>query len=217
MKRKINYLLFTLPLLALLFGCSRDVFDEYYGRPDYLEAPIYQQLEANGNYKNLTVLIEKAGYKDILSKAGYWTMFAPNDAAFTAFFQEQGISDVSKIDNATAAKIVRYALVYNAFREDQLSDYQSATGWVKDNAFRRRTAFYDGFITKTINGQSKVTVSSNRNNRTGTNYYIPGDNNNKYITYFTKEYFAEKKLSAIDFNYFYPSKSYTGFNILMAM
>ncbi len=214
MKRKINYYLLILPLLALLASCSRDVFDEYYGRPDYLEDPIYQQLEAKGNFKNFTTLIEKAGYKDILSKAGYWTMFAPNDAAFTTYFQEQGISDISKIDDVTAAKIVRYALVYNAFRKEQLSDYQSATGWVKDNSFRRRTAFYDGFLTKIINGQSKVIVGSNRNNRTGTDYYVTGDNNNKYISYFTDEYFAERKLTAFDFNYFYPGKEYTGFNVL---
>ena len=212
MKRKINYYLLILPLLALFASCSRDVFDEYYGRPDYLEDPIYQQLEARGNFKNFTALIEKAGYKDILSKSGYWTMFAPNDAAFTAYFQEKGISDVSKIDAVTASQIVKYALVYNAFREEKLSDYQSSLqgGWVEDNAFRRRTAFYDGFVTKTIDGQPKVIVGSNRN---GVVSYIAGDNNNKYVTYFTEEYFAEKGLMATDFNYFYPTKEYTGFNV----
>ncbi|HJS00084.1 MAG TPA: fasciclin domain-containing protein, partial [Flavobacterium sp.] len=163
MKRKINYYLLILPLLVLFASCSRDVFDEYYGRPDYLEDPIYQQLDARGNFKNFLVLIEKAGYKDILSKSGYWTMFAPNDEAFTKYFQEQNISDVSKIDDATASKIVKYALVYNAFREDQLSDYQSGQGWVKDNAFRRRTAYYDGFQNKIIDGTPRVIVSANRN------------------------------------------------------
>jgi uncharacterized surface protein with fasciclin (FAS1) repeats len=211
MKKKVTYYLLILPLLVLFASCSRDVFDEYYARPDYLEDPIYQRLEELGNFKNFTVLIEKAGYKDILSKSGYWTMFAPNDAAFAAYFQEKGISDVSKIDNATAEKIVRYALVYNAFREDQLSDYQSAQGWIKDNSFRRRTAFYDGFLTKTMNnGQSGIVVGSNRN---GANNYIAGDNNNKYVTYFTDEYFAAKTLSSSDFTYFYPGKEYTGFNL----
>jgi len=208
MKRKINYYLLILPLLALLAGCSRDVFDEYYGRPDYLEDPIYQRLEAKGNFKNFTALIEKAGYKDILSKAGYWTMFAPNDEAFTKYFQENGISDVTKIDDATASKIVKYALVYNAFREDQLSDYQSGQGWVKDNAFRRRTAYYDGFQNKIINGVPRVIVSANRNGA-----YFLADNNNKYVTYFTDEHFAAANLSSADFNYFYPNSEYTGFNL----
>ncbi len=214
MKRKINYYLLILSFLALLSSCGQDVFDEYYARPDYLEPPIFQQLEARGNFKNLTTLIEKAGYKDILGKAGYWTMFAPNDDAFAKYFQENGISDVNQIDNATAAKIVRYALVYNAFREEQLSDYQGRSGWEPDNAFKRRTAFYDGFVTKTVNGVSTVTVASNRNNTNGTNYYVSGDSNNKYLTYFTEEYFAAKQLSSFDFNYFYPAKEYSGFNVL---
>ena len=211
MKRKLNYYLLILPLLALFSSCSRDVFDEYYARPDYLENPIYQRLDELGNFKNFTALIEKAGYKDILSKSGYWTMFAPNDAAFTAYFQEKGISDVTKIDEATAAKIVRYALVYNAFREDQLSDYQSSQGWVLDNAFRRRTAFYDGYQNKIVNGTPMVVVDANRNGG-----YFFADNNNKYVTYFTDEYFTAKNLSSFDFNYFYADKEYTGFNLFDA-
>lgn len=213
MKKKIHYYLFVLPFLALLASCSQDVFDEYYGRPEGLEDPIYQQLEARGNFKSLTALIGKAGYKDILSKAGYWTMMAPNDEAFASFFQEKGFSDVSKVDSITAAKIVRYALIYNAFRSEQLSDYQSAAGWVVDNSFRRRTAFYDGFQTKTINGKPMVVVGSNRNNSGGTSYYVPGDNNNKYVSYFEKEYFAVQKLSAYDYNFFHPNLAYSDFNI----
>jgi uncharacterized surface protein with fasciclin (FAS1) repeats len=214
MKKKIHYYLLVLPFLALLASCSQDVFDEYYARPEGLEAPIYQRLEAHGNFKNLTSLIEKAGYKNILSKAGYWTMLAPNDEAFTKFFQEKGISDVSSIDSITASKIVRYALIYNAFRSDQLPDYQSGTGWEPNNAFRRRTAFYDGFETKTINGKPTVVVGSNRNNRPGAIYYISGDSNNKYISYFTKDYFTARSLSNYDYNFFYPNANYTEFNVL---
>ncbi|MBK0370702.1 fasciclin domain-containing protein [Flavobacterium agrisoli] len=209
MKRRIHYCLLAIPILAFLVGCSRDVYDEYYGRPDYLEDPIYQQLEAKGNFTNFTKLIEKAGYKDILSKSGYWTMLAPTDEAFTNYFQTSGVSDVSKIDDVTAAKIVRYALIYNAFREEQMSDYQSAIGWEIDNAFRRRTAYYDGFVTKNINGKQIVTVASNRNGG-----YLAGDNNNKYITYFTEAYNLAKSLSEYDFHYFYPNATYSGFNIM---
>jgi uncharacterized surface protein with fasciclin (FAS1) repeats len=208
MKKKIHYYLFVLPLLALFASCSQEL-DSYYERPAGLEDPIYQQLEARGNFKSLTALITKAGYKDILSKSGYWTMMAPNDAAFTKFFQEKGFADVTKVDEATAAKIVKYALIYNAFRKEKLSDYQSSKGWVVDNAFRRRTAFYDGYQTKTVNGVPTVTLGANRNGA-----WFAGDNNNKYVTYFTDEYFASKKLSAYDFNYFYPSGEYTGFNVL---
>ncbi len=214
MKKKIHYYLLVLSILAMLTSCSQDVFDEYYARPEGLEDPIYQQLEAKGNFKSLTALIGKAGYKDILSKSGYWTMMAPNDEAFTKFFQEKGFSDASKVDSITAAKIVRYALIYNGFRTERLSDYQSATGWVVDNAFRRRTAYYDGFQTKTVNGSSIVIVGSNRNNRGGVTYYTAGDNNNKYLSYFEKEYFSVQGLGSYDYKYFYPASEYTEFNVL---
>jgi len=209
MKKKLHYYLFVLPLLALFASCSQEL-DPYYERPAGLEDPIYQQLEARGNFKSLTTLIAKAGYKDILSKAGYWTMMAPNDEAFTKFFQEKGFSDASKVDSITAGKIVKYALIYNAFRATQLSDYQSASGWVPDNAFRRRTAYYDGFQTKTVNGVSMVVLGVNRNN----GVYYPADNNNKYISYFDKEYFSAKGLAAADYNFFFPNSAYTDFNVL---
>jgi len=208
MKKKVHYYLFVLPLLALLASCSQEL-DPYYARPEGLEDPIYQQLEARGNFKSLTALIGKAGYKDILSKAGYWTMMAPNDEAFTKFFQEKGFSDVTKVDSITASKIVKYALIYNAFRTEQLSDYQSGAGWVIDNAFRRRTAYYVGFQTKTVDGVSMVTVDANRNGG-----YTAADKNNKYVSYFEKEYFAAKALNAGDYNFFYPNSTFTNFNVL---
>ncbi|MFG6686709.1 fasciclin domain-containing protein [Mariniflexile sp. HNIBRBA6329] len=215
MKNKVLYHLIFLQLIIFTTSCSvKEEIDNYYARPDDLEAPIYQQLEARGNFKNLTALIEKAGYKDILSKSGYWTMMAPNDNAFSLFFQENGISDISGIDSLMASKIVKYALIYNAFRTERLSDYQSNVGWEEDNAFRRRTAYYDGFQTKIVNGAPKIVVGSNRNNVPGGDYYIPGDNNNKYITYFVSEYMDAFGLSAYDYNYFFPNTNYTGFNVL---
>ncbi|KJD31576.1 hypothetical protein PK35_14330 [Tamlana nanhaiensis] len=214
-KRIFNYSFFLL-LVFTVFNCSKKEVDEYYARPDDLEPPIYQQLVAQGNFTNLTALIEKAGYKDILGKAGYWTMMAPNDEAFTAFFQEQGISNVSEIDSVMASKIVKYAIIYNGFRTERLSDFQSNLGWEEDLAFKRRTAYYDGFQNKTINGTPMVVVNSNRNNSEGGDFYIPGDNNNKYITYFVEEFMTNQGLGSYDYNYFYPNESYTGFNVLAA-
>lgn len=216
MKKRIFYYLLFLPITFFITNCSKKEVDTYYARPDNLAPPIYQQLQEQGNFTNLTALIEKSGYKDILGKSGYWTMMAPNDEAFSSFFQEQGISSVSEIDSLTASKIVKYALIYNAFRTERLSDYQSNEGWEEDNAFRRRTAYYDGFQTKTVNGTPIVVVGSNRNNALDGEYYISGDNNNKYITYFTEAFMNAQSLTSYDYNYFYPNESYTGFNVLAA-
>src|SRR5690349_6104426 len=143
---------FTLIALVLsLASCRKSEFDTFYERPEWLEAPIYQQLEAKGNFRHLLAVIEKGGYKDILSRTGYWTFFAPNDEAFELFFKENNISGIAGLSAETAQKIVKYALVYNAFKTDHLADYQSGLGWVTGSAYKRRTTYFSGIDTVNIN------------------------------------------------------------------
>jgi uncharacterized surface protein with fasciclin (FAS1) repeats len=191
-------------LLLLLTGCKKDI--KFYDRPANLAQPIYQQLVARKNFTNLLTLIDKAGYKDILSKAGYWTFFAPNDSAFLKYFKLKGITNVSAIDSVTARKIVTYGLVYNSFRKDQLSSYQATTGLVPNLAFKRQTVYYD-FVT-TESGTNRKIVGSNRNG-----IYVTGDNNNKSIPCFTDTFMISSGLTATDYNFFYPTSTYTGFNV----
>jgi uncharacterized surface protein with fasciclin (FAS1) repeats len=183
-----------------------------YARPETLEPPIYQQLQQKGRFTNLLAVIDKSGYQHTLSSAGYWTLFAPNDDAFQKYFQKNNLSQ-AQIDSSKARQMVQYFLVYNAFAKDRLDDYQANTGWVPSRAFRRRTANYTGFYTdQTIAGTAIKAVSANRNGL----FYVSADNNNKYVTYFTDDYFALKGLSAADYTYFYPETAYTGFNVMNA-
>lgn len=205
-----SVLLFSLLVLA---GCSKKEFNERYERPESLADPIYQQLQQKGNFTSLLICIDKAGYKDILSKAGYWTMFAPNDAAFALYFKDKGIADANAIDAATAQKIVKYSLVFNAFKTDRLPDFQSAAGWVPNLSFKRRTAYYDDTFTINANGKDITYINSNRNNRGGVTYYTASDNNNKYVPYFLDRFLAPKALTATDYNYFYAQNPYNGFNV----
>ncbi len=204
---------------ALLTSCKKK-FDEFYARPANLAAPIYQQLVTNGKFTNFVSLIDKAEYKQTLSAAGYWTIFAPTDSAFDAdtefkaFIQGRGFSSVAAVDSTTAQMIVQYLLVYNAFEKDRINDYQSPQGWVLDNAFKRRTAYYTGFYNDTdYNNISYKAIGSNRNNTGGVSYYLFADNNNKYIPCFTSEFFGVKGLTASDYTYFYPGSSFGGFNV----
>ncbi len=199
----------TILLLSItsLFSCKKK-FDDYYARPSNLEPPIYQQLQSKGKFKNFLAVIDKAGYKETLNAAGYWTIFAPNDSAFQAYFTINNTS-VEKLDSAKARAMVQFMLVYNAFEKDRIDDYQSSTGWLPDQAFRRRTAYYSSFYDDTMqNGQVVKTIQSNRNGS-----YISTDNNNKYVPYFTDVYFNSRGLTASDYNYFYPNTQYGGFNV----
>ncbi len=212
----MKYIQKVVPFLLLIVigtSCKKN-FDDFYARPAGLEPPIYQTLDAKGNFKSLIALIDKGGYKSILNAAGYWTLFAPNDAAFTTFFKDRGVSGVEAIDSTTARAIVQYLLVYNAFDKIRIDDYQSNTGWLPDQAFRRRTAYYSGFYKDTLEG-GKV-VQAIQSNRNGLTPYVPADNNNKYIPYFTDIYFNGKNLTASDYTYFYPNSQFSGFNVAQA-
>ncbi|HUC81783.1 MAG TPA: fasciclin domain-containing protein [Flavisolibacter sp.] len=203
-------------LVLLLAGCKKK-FDEYYERPDTLEPPIYQQLEAKGNFKNLLAAIDKAGYKPILSAAGYWTFFAPHDSAFQVYFKEIGVTGIDQLSSDACRKIVTYSLVYNAFEKDRIDDFQSNTGWVPDQAFKRRTAAYTGvYDGRDTSGTLLKIISSNRNNN-GTTFFVDADNNNKYIPILATGYMSGKGLSAADYNYFYANTPYTGFNVVDAV
>jgi len=211
---------------VILFSCQKKI-NTYYDPPANLEAPVYQQLLAKDKFTQFLSLIDKAGYKQTLSTAGYWTVFAPTDSAFqsdtefAAFLQSKGIGSVSAIDSATAQSIVQYLLVFNAFNKDRLDDYQSNLGWVTNTAFKRRTANYTGFYHDTTStGQPVIAIASNRNNQNiataGTPYYVSSDYNNKYIPFFTSDFFANNGLTASDYNYFYPNTVFSGFNVVNA-
>jgi uncharacterized surface protein with fasciclin (FAS1) repeats len=225
MNKKIQTFLPLLLLVVLFTNCRKKAFDDYYARPDNLAAPIYQQLAAKGNFANFLSLIDKAGYKQTLSTAGYWTIFAPsdsafaNDAEFQNYLKSRNINSLDAIDSATALSIVQYLLVYNGSNKDRLDDYQSTNplGYISNAAYKRRTAYYTGFYTDTtITGQQVKAIASNRNNTNNANYYVTGDNNNKYIPYFTSDYFSNNGLSSTDYSSFYPNTPFSGFNVVNA-
>ncbi|MDB5193451.1 MAG: hypothetical protein JWQ96_3014 [Segetibacter sp.] len=212
--KKILQVALPLFMLVILFSnCRKKAFDEYYGRPENLEPPIYQQLQGRGNFKHLVAAIDKSGYKNTLASAGFWTLFAPHDSAFQAYFASSGIAGIEQLDSNACRQIVTYCLIYNAFRKERIGDYQAATGWQTGTAFKRRTAnythIYDGTDTA---GRSIKAIASNRNGS-----YVEGDNNNKYIPYFVESFMGTKNLTSYDYNYFYPNTSYTGFNVVDAI
>lgn len=204
MNRLFRIALWSFMLLFLFSSCRKKEWDKYYGRPSDLAQPIYRVLQARGNFTHFLACIDKSGYKSNLSSGGYWTIFAPNDSAFAVFFKENAISGDEGIDSALAQKIVRYALVYNAYRKADLSSYQVSGGADTSAAFKRKTAYYNWVYSE--NG--KTVLAANRNGS-----FDPSDNNNKYIPYFLDKFLSFNGLSAYDYNYFYPQSTYTGFNV----
>ena len=172
MNKTLRKSLLFFALVAAFTGCRKKIYEDFYGRPDTLANPMYQVLTERGNFKSLLALIDKSGYKEtLISGAGYWTLFASNDEAFSKYFKDRGISGVGNIDSATARAMVQYVLVFNSFEKSRLDDYQATannTGWTPSAAFRRQTAYYTGFYKDTgVNNQPVMAIAANRNNISG--------------------------------------------------
>ncbi|TCD05631.1 hypothetical protein EZ449_16210 [Pedobacter frigidisoli] len=201
-----KFLIVFLTVIFFLTSCRKKEFDEFYGRPENLGDPIYQQLQAKGNFTRFLDCIDKAGYKETLSTAGSWTIFAPNDQAFNTYMQENSITELNA---DLASKIVRYSMIYDGEKVERLSDFFSVKGFVKNTAFRRRSVYYD-FVYDGLDKDGKAikVIDVNRNNG-----YVAGDFNNKNITYFLSPFMAFSGLSAADYNFFYPNSTYNGNNV----
>ncbi|MET0570527.1 MAG: fasciclin domain-containing protein [Pedobacter agri] len=201
-----KFLIVILTVIVFLSSCRKKEFDEFYGRPENLGDPIYQQLQAKGNFSRFLECIDKAGYKETLSTAGSWTVFAPTDDAFKTYLQENSLTEISA---DLASKIVRYSMIYDGEKTEKLSDFFSIKGFIKNTAFRRRSVYYDFvYDEKDNNGNPIKAIATNRNG-----IYFAGDFNNKSVTYFLAPFMAFSGLTAADYNFFYPNIAYNGANI----
>ncbi len=84
---KNTTLLFLLGCI-LLVGC-RDIYDlEKYQRPDWLVGKIYTQISSDPELSDFANCLILTGYDSILDITGFYTVFAPTNDAFDAWFLE---------------------------------------------------------------------------------------------------------------------------------
>ncbi len=201
-----NCLIILLTAIVLLTGCRKEEFDAFYGRPENLGDPIYQQLQQKGNFTRFLDAVDKAGYKETLSAAGSWTVFAPTDEAFAKYMSENNITTITP---ELAASIVRYSMTYDGETVEKLTDFFSNKGFVKNTAFRRRTVYYD-FVYDALdaNGNPIKAIASNRNGS-----FLNTDFNNKNIPYYFTPFMGFAGITAADYTFLYPNSTYTGRNV----
>jgi uncharacterized surface protein with fasciclin (FAS1) repeats len=200
----------TFILLLFVFGCT-EKWEEYYARPDWLEGPIYQQLEKEGRFTTFMSLLEYMGYDDILGKTGYFTLFAPNDSAFDVFFKSRNINAVEDLDTALIRDIVQYALVENGYTPHTLAAYQSSNGWVEGLSFRRLTRSSGKYYKTTFYDNDGIRLYSSGGTSSFEGYIK--NEGVKYIPYFLDEFFTTTGISPANYNKYFPEVEYTGFNV----
>ncbi|WP_163221017.1 fasciclin domain-containing protein [Bacteroides sp. 214] len=193
-------------LLLLFFGSCENEVDSHYDRPDWLEGSVYSILEEKGNFSMYLEAVDSTLYSRVLNGAGNYTVFAPNDAAFTKFLAEKGYTNVRQIPKEELTKIIGYSLVYNKFESSRLGDVLKSSEWIVGNSIKKNTAYYKTIYQEQVNGKTEWVVD---NLKEATAVVTPY----KYLPIFTNTYFQTNGLNSSDYTHFYPNTNFSGLNI----
>ncbi len=210
MTRIKSFLLFAITLLYV-YSCKQD--PDIYKRPDWLAGKVYTQILAQPELSTFAKCIELTGYDQILDVSGSYTVFAPSNEAFTAYFaQNTKYNSVESIPIPELTEIVKYHIVQNPWSKIQLRTLD-VRGWIdtlstdnnKPRGFKRETLLLNpnrkyGIASSGIGSESKFvivdTLQSNKYRRVITD-------SRKYVPIFFQEYFDIYKLNKGDYEFYF--------------
>lgn len=212
----MKYKIFLCLLLTVIFYQCNDI-EKYYERPGWLEKPIYEVLEQEGQFSKYLQLVDKTEYALVLKGAGLYTVFAPNDSAFAAYLSKKSYASVDEIPAEEIKNIASYSIVYSKWTTEHLGDYLNQRLYVT-GAFKRKTNCY---ALPYRDSENNDNWSFNQTTTGGvsafsTNYQFRlSENNYKYLPIFSDAYFKSfpEPLGATDYNTFFPNSIYTGKNV----
>ena len=126
-----NNPLFLIAILLLAFsGCKKDELSGKYARPTWLAGKLYTQILTNPDLSTFADLLHISGYDTIIDVSGSYTVFAPTNAAFSSYFQQNAnYKSLGDLPQAEVLKLVKYHLVQNPWSKKQLQSLD-IYGWI---------------------------------------------------------------------------------------
>ena len=149
-----NLKLLTVMFLALAIqSCSNDD-DEYVMQPK----TIYEHVATSNNYTSLTYALQKTNLDGVLNGTDNYTLYAPNNMAFSRFLMEVGFSNVEQVPTELLTQIL---LNHVMAGEIQYRDFE--TGYFQTAANSAATGtplsihIEQVNMRVTLNGESRIT------------------------------------------------------------
>lgn len=105
--------------VAFLSSCEEDAEGE--------DLTIVEFAQADGNYDLLVDAVIRANLVDVLNSSGPFTLFAPNDAAFQAFLDNNGFSSIDDIPESTLRRVLAGHVLVGEIASTQLETGYYAT------------------------------------------------------------------------------------------
>ena len=120
-----------------LSSCSEYDLDER--TPSNWGNSIYSYLAGNGNYTNMTRIIDDLGYTAVLNKTGSKTLFVADDDAFARFYANNsfGVRSYEQLSEAQKRMLLFGAMINNSY---QLNYLCNTEGPVEGACMRRLSA-----------------------------------------------------------------------------
>lgn len=112
MKKRLNFLMIAICAIGVLGLTECSTHRERYEDPPWLGGSSIEILEEEGNYTSFLALMEKANYKEPISKQ-LFTLFVPDDEAFEAYFEKAGISSVDEMTKDEAVQLFTLHVLQN--------------------------------------------------------------------------------------------------------
>lgn len=195
----------------LLSGCDPDLKrGNKYERPEWLAGKVYTQLLELPDLSTFTRAVELTGYDTIIDRSGSYTVFAPNNEAFDAFFQEHpAYNSIEDIPESELNALVKFHMVQNPWTKEQLRTLD-IYGWIdtldlnnnKPRGFKRPTLLEDE--------NKKVGVEPYKKNSIKIVDTLDSDwhrvisiDSRKFAPIFYREYFDIYSLSAEDYAFYF--------------
>ncbi|MGW8315326.1 MAG: fasciclin domain-containing protein [Bacteroidales bacterium] len=196
----------------LLLTCCEPKQNSKYDRPEWLAGKVYTQLLDQPDLSTFARCVELTGYDTIINRSGSYTIFAPNNEAFTRWFQDNPqYGDVEGIPLDLLNEIVKFHIVQNPWSKVQLRSLD-VYGWIdtldlnnnKPRGFKRQTLLLDKNRKLGIEPQSGTGANIKIVDTTETNWHrIVATDSRKYAPIFYKEYLDIYDLKESDYEFYF--------------
>lgn len=200
--------LIALPVVLFIIlqtGCEEEM-DERFKKPEWLKGDNIRTLEENGNYKHFLSLMDKAEYRVSIENQ-LFTLFAPNDSAFDAYFESLGIDSVGDLTKRQAEELFGLHVLINPRSRDQLI-YEYAWGELE----RPEGEYGSLFVRKqTYSSYPEYTEIARYDPEFAGDTLII-ESGRTYLPFFTKEYFEDYygDPDGSDYLAMYPTSNWSG-------
>ena len=203
-------------LITLLsaYNCKKE---DIYSRPPWLAGKLFSQIQDRPELSEFAKCVELTGYDSVINVSGSYTVFAPNNDAFSLYFEEHPqYASVEGIPLEELSRIVKFHIVQNPWSIEQLQQLD-VYGWIdsldltndEPKGYKRETLLREKNLKYGINVRRDASDLSE-----GRKYIIvdtlqsqwhrrQATDTRKFAPVFYQEYFDIYKLESEDYAFYF--------------